>query len=202
MLLKRGAEAELRRTRWHGRDAVEKLRVPKSYRLASLDDRLRTERTRSEVRLMSDARKAGVAVPIIYDVDLEERRITMQYVAGPTAKRVLDRGGPRAQALCGKIGRLAARLHRAGIAHGDLTPSNLIVARGRLWAIDFSLGERTTEVEARGVDLHLVREALVAAHRHGEAYFAEVGRAYRRGYPAGAVALAKAEEIRLRGRYT
>ena len=202
VLLRRGAEAELRRTRWHGRDAVEKLRVPKSYRLAALDAHLRAERTRTEVRLMSEARRAGVAVPVIYDVDLVDHRIVMQFVRGPTAKQVLDRGGARARGLCREIGRLAAKLHRAGLVHGDLTPSNLLLARGRLWAIDFSLGDRTTEVEAQGVDLHLLREALVAAHRDGEAYFAEVARAYRRAHPRAKAALAKVEEIRLRGRYT
>ncbi len=181
---------------------MDKVRLPKAYRLPSLDASIRTERTRAEARLMSEARKAGVCVPVIYDLDLAETRITMEYVPGPTAKRVLDRGGTRARALCRAIGRLAATLHRADLVHGDLTTSNLIVSRGRLVAIDFSLGERTAEVEPQGVDLHLLREALVAAHRDGEAYFAEAARAYRRAYPRAAAALAKVEEIRLRGRYT
>jgi len=202
VLLSRGAEAELRRTRWHGRDVVEKLRVPKRYRLEAIDANLRAERTRKEARLMSEARRAGVAVPVIYDLDLVDLRITMQYVPGPTAKAVLDRGGARARTLCRDIGRLAGKLHRAGIVHGDLTTSNLIVSGARLWAIDFSLGERSSEAEAQGVDLHLLREALVAAHPLGEVYFADVARAYRRAYPRGRLALRKVEEIRLRGRYT
>ena len=202
VLLKRGAEAELRRARWHHREVVEKHRVPKAYRLGSLDAALRGERTRAEARLMADARKAGVAVPVIYDVDLAEDRITMSFVPGPTAKEVLDRGGSRARALCREIGRLAAKLHRAGIVHGDLTPSNLIWSRGRLWAIDFSLGDRTAEAEAQGVDLHLLREALVAGHPRGASYFEEVARAYRRAFPRARAALAKVDEIRLRGRYT
>jgi len=36
--LKRGAEAELRRTEFLGRAAVEKFRVPKAYRLPALDE--------------------------------------------------------------------------------------------------------------------------------------------------------------------
>jgi len=176
--------------------------VPKSYRLASIDATLRAERTKTEARLMSEARRAGVAVPVIYDLDLEQHRITMQFVRGPTAKQVLDRGGARARALCREIGRLAGKLHRAGIVHGDLTTSNLILSGARLWAFDFSLGGRTAEAEAQGVDLHLLREALVAAHPAGESYFAEVVRAYRRTCPGARAALRKVEEIRLRGRYT
>ncbi|TLZ67791.1 MAG: Kae1-associated kinase Bud32, partial [Methanobacteriota archaeon] len=37
MLMKRGAEAELRRTEFLGRPAVDKARVPKTYRLKELD---------------------------------------------------------------------------------------------------------------------------------------------------------------------
>ena len=63
--LKRGAEAELRRTEFLGRAVVEKYRVPKAYRLATLDEELRRMRIRVEARLMAEARAAGVAVPIL-----------------------------------------------------------------------------------------------------------------------------------------
>ncbi len=63
MLVKRGAEAELRRTEFLGRAAIEKHRAPKAYRLEALDDALRGSRIRHEARLMSEARAAGVPVP-------------------------------------------------------------------------------------------------------------------------------------------
>ena len=94
MLIKHGAEAELRRTEFMGRAAVEKFRVPKSYRIAALDDELRRSRIRMEARLMADARAAGVAVPILYDIDLVENKIVMEFVEGPTVKSVLEGGGP------------------------------------------------------------------------------------------------------------
>src|SRR5207302_11045061 len=93
VLIKRGAEAELRRTEFLGRAAVDKVRVPKSYRVPELDDGLRRSRIRIEARLMAEARAAGVPVPIIYDIDLVEAKIVMEYVAGPTLKEVLDRRG-------------------------------------------------------------------------------------------------------------
>src|SRR6266571_5571511 len=47
VLLKRGAEAELRRTEFLGRPAVEKYRTPKRYRLEALDEDLRRSRLRT-----------------------------------------------------------------------------------------------------------------------------------------------------------
>ena len=202
MLLKRGAEAELRRTTYLGREAVEKSRVPKGYRLPALDEELRRARIRTEARLMGDARRAGVPVPILYDIDLLENRLVMEFVDGPTAKAVLDKGGRPAMGVCRRIGETIARLHAADIVHGDLTTSNMILQGGRLVMIDFSLGERTRSVESRGVDLRLLKEALTSAHARGPEYFEAVARAYRRRYPKAAEVLAKVTEIEERGRYT
>ncbi len=202
MLLKRGAEAELRRTTYLGREAVEKSRVPKGYRLPPLDEELRRARIRTEARLMGEARAAGVSVPILYDIDLLENKLVMEFVDGPTAKTVLDKGGTPAMAVCRKIGEAIARLHAADIVHGDLTTSNMILRDRRLVMIDFSLGERTRSVESKGVDLRLLKEALTSAHARGPEYFEAVARAYRRRYPKAAEVLAKVTEIEERGRYT
>ncbi len=203
MWLKRGAEAELRRTQFLGRDAVEKYRVPKAYRLTQLDEELRRARIRTESRLMSEARAAGVAVPILYDINLVDNKIVMEFVDGPTLKEVLDRGGPPAREAAREIGRIAGRLHRAGIIHGDLTTSNMILRGGRIVLIDFSLGGKGDTAEERGVDLHLLREALTGAHKNATAYYREVLAGYRETLGAAAQAsIAKVKEIEGRGRYT
>ncbi len=202
MLLKRGAEAELRRTTYLGREAVEKSRVPKGYRLPALDDELRKARIRTEAKLIGEARATGVSVPILYDIDLVENKLVMEFVDGPTAKAVLEAGGKKADDACRKIGEAVARLHGADIVHGDLTTSNMILRGGRLVLIDFSLGERTSSVESKGVDLRLLKEALAGAHARGPELFAAVARAYRRRYAGAAEVLAKAKEIEERGRYT
>jgi len=100
------------------------------------------------------------------------------------------------------MGAAVARLHGADIVHGDLTTSNMILRGGRLVLLDFSLGERTSSVESKGVDLRLLKEALTAAHARGPQHFEVVARAYRRGYRGAAEVLAKAREIEERGRYT
>ncbi len=203
VLLKRGAEAELRRTEFLGRPAIEKYRVPKAYRLPALDEELRRSRIRTEARLMAEARAAGVAVPILYDIDLVENKIVMEFVEGPTVKEVLDRGGALGLRTARDVGRVVGRLHRAGIVHGDLTTSNMILREGRIVMIDFSLGGKDTGVEGRGVDLHLLREALTSAHARADAYYREVLLGYRaiRRRAADDV-IAKVKEIELRGRYT
>ena len=203
MLLKRGAEAELLRTEFLGRPAVEKFRRPKAYRLGPLDDDLRRSRVRTEARLMAEARGSGVAVPILYDIDVVENKIVMEFIEGPTVKEVLDSGGPAAMKAAREIGRIAGRLHRAGIVHGDLTTSNMILRDGRIVMIDFSLGGKDDRAEARGVDLHLLKEALVSAHARAMTYYREALRGYREifGNAADEV-IAKVKEIESRGRYT
>ena len=201
--LKRGAEAELRRTEFLGRPAVEKYRVPKAYRLSELDEDLRRARIRMEAKLMAEARAAGVGVPILYDINLVDNKIVMEFVDGPTAKDVLEGGGPAAHAVAREIGRIAGRLHKAGIVHGDLTTSNMLVRDGRIVMIDFSLGGKDDRAEARGVDLHLLREALTSAHRNATAYYRDVLRGYREAMGDEAKEpIAKVREIEERGRYT
>ncbi len=203
MLLKRGAEAELHRTEFLGRPAVAKIRVPKGYRLLVLDDELRRARIRMEARLMAEARAAGVAVPILYDIDVAGHTITMEFIDGPTVKEVLERGGPMAAKIARELGRIVGRLHRAGIIHGDLTTSNMILRDRRIVMIDFSLGGKSDDIEARGVDLHLLREALTSAHARATIYYREVLRGYREIMKKGAIpVIAKVKEIESRGRYT
>ncbi len=201
--LKRGAEAELRKVEFLGRPAVEKFRVPKPYRVGALDEDLRRARIRMETRLMAEARAAGVSVPVIYDVDLVDNKIVMEFIDGPTLKEVLDRGGVPAKEAAREIGRIAGRLHRAKIIHGDLTTSNMLLRDGRIVFIDFSLGGKGDTAEERGVDLHLLREALTSAHKNATAYYREVLAGYRETLGGAAKdSIAKVQEIEGRGRYT
>lgn len=207
----RGAEAVLRRDVWLGRDVVVKERVAKGYRHPYLDRRLRNLRIKREARLMREARRLGVPTPYIFDIDLIENSITMEYLDGESVRVLLNRG-ERREELCREVGRLVARLHAGGIVHGDLTTSNMILCDGRLYLIDFSLGVRTDELEQKGVDLHLLMEAFRSAH--ADFYDDGIGwvlEAYRAGWKEllgdaglqeGEAVIDKAHEIEKRGRYT
>src|SRR5437867_12728329 len=149
---------------------MEKHRVPKAYRLEALDDELRRFRIRHEARLMAEARAAGVVVPILYDVNLVENKMIMEFIDGPTAKDVLDQGGPAAAEVARAMGQIVGRLHRAGIIHGDLATSNMIIRNGRIVMIDFSLGGKEGGVEARVGQLHLLKEARGSANAPAGSY--------------------------------
>ncbi|MCW4004256.1 MAG: KEOPS complex kinase/ATPase Bud32 [Candidatus Bathyarchaeota archaeon] len=165
-LLKKGAEASLYVVDWHGRKAVIKVRIPKRYRPDELDKQIRGYRTIHEPQLMHEAKTAGVATPLIYMVNVPESTIVMEFIEGEQVKQLLNKAA-KAQRhdVCVKIGESIARLHQHGLIHGDLTTSNMILScNGRVFFVDFGLGEKNTEIEARGVDLHLMKRALQSTH--------------------------------------
>lgn len=212
MMFRKGAEANLylepfgRIIHAPGKGkVVVKERIPKRYRIKELDEKLRKYRTSLEAKLLTDAKKAGVPTPVIYQIDLRNTRVVMEFIGGPQLKRVLNEPGFRnRRRLCHLVGRLVARLHKAGIVHGDLTTSNMILAKdGRLYFVDFGLGEYNPSVEARGVDLHLLKRALQSVHfRIVEEAYREVLRGYRSEFGERArEVIERAEEIERRGRY-
>jgi len=205
-LLKKGAEASLFLADWHGRKVIVKARLPKRYRPAELDEKIRGYRTAHEPQLMHESKKAGVPTPTIFLVDLKDATITMEFVTGKQVKQVLaDVSREERQVLCVKIGGLIGKLHRHGVVHGDLTTSNMILdAEGKIFLVDFGLGEKNTEVEARGVDLHLMKRALQSTHyRFAEECFKHVLKGYSAvlGEEDAEKVFEKIREIERRGRY-
>ena len=205
-LIKKGAEASLYLADWHGRKVIMKKRLPKKYRPSKLDEHIRTYRTIHEPQLIHEAKKAGVPTPTIFLVDLKNATITMEFIEGKQVKQLLNEVTKNErQQLCLKIGELIGRLHEYGIIHGDLTTSNMILdSEGKIFFVDFGLGEKTKELEARGVDLHLMKRALQSTHfRFTEECFDAVIRGYSKVLGAETVknVLDKIKEIERRGRY-
>jgi TP53 regulating kinase-like protein len=205
-LIKKGAEAYLYLAEWQGRKAVLKKRLPKKYRLPALDERIRTYRTVHEPRLMHEARKAGVPTPTIFFVDVKNALIVMEHVDGKQLKQLLNEvSNNERKRLCRQVGELVGRLHKHGIVHGDLTTSNMIYARdGKIFFVDFGLGEKTKDVEAMGVDLHLMKRALQSTHyEFADECFRNLIEGYSKVLDAETVknVLDKVEEIEKRGRY-
>jgi TP53 regulating kinase-like protein len=206
LLIKKGAEASLYLADWHGKRAVMKCRLPKKYRPVSLDEHIRTYRTIHEPQLMHEAKRAGVPTPKIFLVNIKNTTIIMEFVQGKQIKGLLAQvSASKRRLLCLKIGELIGRLHRCGIVHGDLTTSNMILrSDGKVFFVDFGLGEKTSELEARGVDLHLMKRALQSAHfRFAAECFDAVSEGYCKvlGCEPGKSVLDKVREIEKRGRY-
>jgi TP53 regulating kinase-like protein len=77
-------------------------------------------------------------------------------------------------------------------------------ADGKIFFIDFGLGEKTGELEAKGVDLHLMKRALQSTHfGFAEDCFEEVIEGYSEvvGVKDAKDASEKIREIERRGRY-
>lgn len=202
-IIYRGAEAEICLSNYLGYKVVQKRRIKKSYRIKNIDDRLISMRTRGESKLITEARVHGVSVPIIFDVDQGDGIITMEYLEGKRIKDILNDISEEERAcLCEKIGESVARLHNNDIIHGDITTSNMILLDERVHFIDFGLGEKNAEIEAKGVDLHVLMEALESTHSKYASCFKYVLDGYRNELKSDAnLVIRKIEEIVKRGRY-
>lgn len=206
VLVKKGAEASLYLAEWHGKKVIMKKRLPKKYRLPELDERIRTYRTVHEPQLMHEAKEAGVPTPIIFLINVKKATIIMEFIEGKLVKRLLDNVSESQRLnLCAKIGESIGRLHSSGIIHGDLTTSNMIqTSQGKIFFVDFGLSEKSKELEARGVDLHLMKRALQSTHfQFAEECFNTVIKGYSKILHAETVknVLAKIKQIERRGRY-
>lgn len=206
MLVKKGAEANLYLEDWHGRRVIVKRRLSKKYRVPKLDKEIRFYRTVHEPQHIHKAKEAGVPTPTIFMVDTVGTTIVMEFIEGKQVKQILNDLPPEErQHLCRHIGELIGRLHNHGIIHSDLTTSNMILTpQGRVVFVDFGLSERSRELEARGVDLHLMKRAFQSTHyRHAKECFDAVIEGYTQvvGGNMAKEVLEKIGEIERRGRY-
>lgn len=206
VLIKKGAEAHLFLAEWHGRKVVLKKRLPKKYRTPILDRQIRTYRTIHEAQLIHEAKRAGVPTPTLFFVDVKNSIIVMELIEGKQLKQLFNEiSDEYRKQLCRKVGELIGKLHKHGIVHGDLTTSNMIQAYdGKIYFVDFGLGEKTRELEAKGVDLHLMKRALQSTHyKFAEECFKSVIEGYSGVLDTETVknVLDKVDEIERRGRY-
>lgn len=156
----RGAEAVIYKI---NNDVLLKDRVRKGYRIKEIDELLRRTRTKKEVSLLRRARYAGVNVPSVFQI--KNYSFRMDYIKGKVLKKVIpELKKDELMELFTQVGTLINSMHEYGIVHGDLTTSNMILRNGLVFFIDFSLGDFSNKVEDKAVDLHLIKQALIAKH--------------------------------------
>ncbi|MBS3088861.1 Kae1-associated serine/threonine protein kinase [Candidatus Pacearchaeota archaeon] len=203
-IIQQGAEAVLIRRG----ELVLKRRVKKGYRLAEIDEKIRKLRTRGEARLMEKAGKL-ISVPLVKRVDEKGKEIEMEFVDGLKLSESLD-SIKNWREVCLKIGENIAKLHDAGIIHGDLTTSNMIWVEGgaqigrngKLYFIDFGLGYANGRAEDKAVDLHLIKQALEAKHfEKWVEYWKEIEGGYLKTSKNSGEVLKRLEKVERRGRY-
>ncbi len=198
-LISKGAEANIYLTE---DGLILKERIRKIYRVKELDEHLRAMRTKKEAKLLNLSKKAGVPTPFVFDVDLEKKTILMSFVEGEKIRDYIERADLNEKIrVCKKIGELVAKLHEKDIIHGDLTTSNMIMNRDKIYFIDFGLGEISMEIEDKAVDVLLFKKCLHSSHykNERECYEAFI-KGYERYKKSGEV-LKRVGVIERRGRY-
>ncbi|KAL2758724.1 hypothetical protein ACRALDRAFT_1061847 [Sodiomyces alcalophilus JCM 7366] len=145
---------------------------------------------------------------------------------GVEAGQRIQQDGPL-KSLMRSIGTVVGKLHKAGIVHGDLTTSNMMLRPtppttttdsraettaddsntkasldGDVILIDFGLASQSSSDEDRAVDLYVLERAFGSTHPRAEVLFPEVLEGYRGALPAkqATSVLRKLEDVRMRGR--
>ena len=125
--------------------------------IPELDKLIRSQRTVHEAQMIHLSKLAGVSTPPLL-LPLTGGGASRDGVSskGERLKVLLLEAGitrERVEALGEEFGRSIARLHGAGIMHGDLTTSNVIVDGGAISLIDFGLAVHSGRLEDQAVDL-------------------------------------------------
>lgn len=203
-IIARGAEAVLYRKKFDSQEALVKERIKKSYRLPQMDSELRSQRTRREVRLLSEARRCGVLTPKVFSVDEKGCKIFMEFIKGKMLKELFNEAsGKDAADMAKKTGGQIALLHSCGIVHGDLTTSNMILKEGKIYFIDFGLGEFSQRIEDFATDLSVLKEAIKSTHfRRLELLWKSIEKGYKFANPNAEAVFRRMEAIEKRGRYS
>ncbi|KXL51248.1 MAG: hypothetical protein FE78DRAFT_136212, partial [Acidomyces sp. 'richmondensis'] len=224
-----------------------KVRPRKAWRHPVLDRRLTRSRILGEARVLVRLSGEGIvsaggkvkgvgtgglkgSVPAVLGVDWEAGWLALEWIEGRSLKEgirgwtVSDDGkeGLLKETLR-RLGELVGRLHLAGVVHGDLTTSNVMLRHqprrsreggpssadivdvplcGELVLIDFGLAMQSSSDEDRAVDLYVLERAFGSTHPQEEGMFGEVldGYVVGMGEKAGKAVLRRLEEVRMRGR--
>ncbi len=196
-VIQQGAEAIIHKIK----NKVVKDRIKKSYRISELDNKIRTRRTRSETKLLIKASEI-IDIPKVIKSDDKSKKIEMDFIDGKKLSEHLDKFQLKKQLnICNQIGKDIAKLHDQDIIHGDLTTSNMILKKGKIYFIDFGLGYISRKFEDKAVDIHLFRQALEAKHfRHWEKLFKEFLKGYKKSKDYNQT-LQRFKAVEKRGRY-
>ncbi|KAJ5135073.1 uncharacterized protein N7515_004351 [Penicillium bovifimosum] len=243
-LLTQGAEAHLYKTTSLDPSipAALKIRPSKPYRHPTLDRRLTRQRIIQEARCLAKLVREGVSVPALLAIDWaghggEEGGwggawLMMEWIEGSVVRVVLEKWEAwmkdqtldaasvekeekRVRGLLRQMGAAIGVLHKAGVVHGDLTTSNLMLRpfgtevveddgnpsmEGDVVLIDFGLASQSSQDEDRAVDLYVLERAIGSTHPRSEPMFEELILGYRNSYKGAVSALKRLEDVRMRGR--
>ncbi|MGD9276075.1 MAG: KEOPS complex kinase/ATPase Bud32 [Candidatus Pacearchaeota archaeon] len=195
-IIAQGAEAKIILEK----NFIIKNRIKKSYRIPELDKKIRKRRTKKEFKLLKKASEI-VNSPIPQE-QKDFDKIKMPYLNGKKLSIYLDKFSINKQKqICKVIGREIAKLHNENIIHGDLTTSNMILKKDKIFFIDFGLGYFNGKIEDKAVDLHLLKQAMEAKHfKNYKILWQEVKAGYK-NYKDSKKVFERLIRVEKRGRY-
>ncbi len=211
-LLSQGAEAKVYLDKDSNNNTVIiKERIPKSYRIAILDDSIRKFRTKREAKVLQKCTELKIDVPKVYLVDRKEMKIVQEYIEGKKLRDKLNSNNYVDNMK--KVAKAIAKLHDSNIIHGDLTTSNMILkervggnlgnknTNSKIYLIDFGLSQFSEKVEDKAVDIHLFRQALESKHnKFWEKAYDVFLKTYKKSSKNSVETLFRLDEVQVRGR--
>lgn len=220
-LIAQGAEALLYKTVLLSPDipCALKIRPAKAWRHPKLDKQLTRQRILAEARVLVKCLQKNVRVPAVLAMDWEAGWLGLEWIKGKSVKQAIrdcatstsDETQSGLTSLMQNIGSVVGKLHAAGIIHGDLTTSNMMLEpaddhgsgedlSGCIVLIDFGLATQSVQEEDRAVDLYVLERAFGSTHPKEEGMFGEVFAGYALQFKAAKSTLRKLEDVRMRGR--
>lgn len=204
LLIKKGAEAKIFEGKYLDLDVIIKQRVSKPYRHEIIDRKIRTQRISSEAKVLISSKRAFVNVPYLFGIDYENYSLIIQNIKGKSLAKYLTSLNQLNQSLpiLESVGVETARLHLAGIVHGDLSPFNVLLYAQQVFLIDFGLSEFAVSHEKRATDLHTFAQTLEGLDVLQPQLLFD---AFKKGYGAFTsdieAIIKQMETIKTRGRY-
>ncbi|MDL2246722.1 bifunctional N(6)-L-threonylcarbamoyladenine synthase/serine/threonine protein kinase, partial [Methanobrevibacter sp. OttesenSCG-928-K11] len=200
-LIAKGAESNISKSSYCNKDAILKTRISKSYRINEIDEKIIKSRTKTEAKLLSDVKRNGVLSPILYDIDLKNKSILMEYINGPLIKDILNENNMEDIGIA--IGKSISNIHDLNIIHGDITTSNILLKDRNIVFIDFGLGKYSDLIEDKVVDLIVLKKSLQTINsKISDDTFDKVIEGYTFNDNNKKQIYKKIKEIENRGRYT
>ncbi len=119
--------------------------VCKRVRLAAIESAVARRQLEREARVLERLTAKGSPKLLLADADDRGPFLVMERVPG---EPLVSLGRDDLAAAAGSGFEALALVHEAGVVHGDLNPSNVLLSadRGRAWLVDFALARTEEEL--------------------------------------------------------
>lgn len=175
-LISQGAEAKIFLD--EKKDFVIKDRIKKSYRIKELDDKIRKQRTKSEMKLLIKASDI-INTPKVLDIckSPQNDQLKISFINGKKLSSNLNEFQLiKQKQILNQIGIDVAKLHDNHVIHGDLTTSNMIfVNDSKNKKLDDIKKANNEITPTRDLTLTTSHQSNIKANRNFKIFFIDFG---------------------------